>query len=229
MPVLVCCGVIVSGFLLGLKAENSSVPLSLFGVAYGILASLSVALYAIFTKHTLPVVDGNIWKLQFYNNANAVVILAPLMLLMRESPILIAFQHWTSAYFWFILVITGVFGIAIGYVSTLQIQVTSPLTHNISGTAKAGAQTVLACVIFSEVKTWWWWLSNMMVLGGSSAYTYVRMNEMKNNSNNNRATGEGRGGGGGGGREGELSGKTLQILEGSSEEPGKETQQFNSK
>ena len=33
----------------------------------------------------------------------------------------------------------------------LQIKVTSPLTHNISGTAKAAAQTVLATQWFNEV------------------------------------------------------------------------------
>ena len=40
---------------------------------------------------------------------------------------------------------------AIGYVSGLQIKVTSPLTHNISGTAKAAGQTVLATHLYNEV------------------------------------------------------------------------------
>lgn len=61
----------------------------------------------------------------------------------------------------------------------IYIQVTSPLTHNISGTAKACAQTFLACIVYSEIKSYWWWLSNMMVLSGSSGYTYIRMNNMK--------------------------------------------------
>ena len=59
------------------------------------------------------------------------------------------------------------------------VQVTSPLTHNVSGTAKACAQTVLACLIYHQNKSFWWWLSNSMVLAGSSSYTYVRMKEMK--------------------------------------------------
>ena len=73
----------------------------------------------------------------------------------------------------------GMFGIAIGYVTSLQIQVTSPLTHNVSGTAKACAQTILACTVYSQSKPFWWWISNAMVLGGSSGYTYVKMQEMK--------------------------------------------------
>merc|ERR1712083_827247 len=60
----------------------------------------------------------------------------------------------------------------------LQVKVTSPLTHNISGTAKAAAQTVLATQWWGEIKTTWWWISNMIVLVGSAAYTKVKQMEM---------------------------------------------------
>ena len=76
------------------------------------------------------------------------------------------------------MVAGGVFGFAIGYVTGLQIQVTSPLTHNISGTAKACAQTVLATYWYSELKPILWWISNWIVLFGSAAYTRVRQVEM---------------------------------------------------
>ena len=72
------------------------------------------------------------------------------------------------------MIISGIFGFAIGYISTLQIQVTSPLTHNVSGTAKAAAQTVLAVIIYHEIKSISWWLSNIVVLGGSAVYAAVR-------------------------------------------------------
>ena len=153
--------------------------LSVLGVTFGVLASLCVALFAISTKKVLPEVDNNIWRLQFYNNFNAVVLLSILMLVMGELQELAKFKFWLSFGFWSLLVTAGLFGIAIGYVTSLQIQVTSPLTHNVSGTAKACAQTILACVWFSEVKPLLWWFSNVMVLGGSSAYTYVRMTEMR--------------------------------------------------
>jgi hypothetical protein len=57
--------------------------------------------------------------------------------------------------------------------------VTSALTHNISGTAKAAAQTVLGVAYYAEVKTFMWWLSNGIVLFGSAAYTYVKQQQMK--------------------------------------------------
>ena len=178
---ILCCSAIICGFLLGLKEENQSLvgtSISWLGVASGVAASLCVALYAIFTKRTLQVVGENIWRLQFYNNLNAVVMLILLTLLMEWTQ-LSKFKHWVSLNFWCLMLAAGIFGIAIGYVTSLQIQVTSPLTHNVSGTAKACAQTILACLVFSESKGFWWWVSNAMVLGGSSGYTYVRMGEMK--------------------------------------------------
>lgn len=221
--VLSCCGIIVFGFLLGVKEEDASVQISFFGVACGVLASLCVALYAIFTKRTLPSVDNNIWRLQLYNNANAVLLLAPLMVLLGEVSVLRTFKFWTSPSFWGLLILAGLFGIAIGYVTALQIQVTSPLSHNVSGTAKAGAQTVLACLVYSQSKPLWWWVSNAMVLGGSSAYTYVRMTEMKSNENGGGGGGGGEGGGEGGGTKGG-QGKTLEIIENGRAEPKKTEQ-----
>lgn len=58
-------------------------------------------------------------------------------------------------------------------------QVTSPLTHNISGTAKACAQTVIATVYYQEIKDIIWWFSNATVLVGSLAYTHVQMMDMR--------------------------------------------------
>lgn len=38
------------------------------------------------------------------------------------------------------MTITGIMGFSIGLVTVMQVKATSPLTHNISGTAKAAAQ-----------------------------------------------------------------------------------------
>lgn len=81
----------------------------------------------------------------------------------------------------------GIFGVAISIVSTLQIKFTSPLTHNVSGTAKACAQTVIAVSVYGEHKTPLWWLSNFMVLGGSMAYAQVRRKEMMEKDAQERA------------------------------------------
>lgn len=59
------------------------------------------------------------------------------------------------------------------------LQVTSPLTHNISGTAKSCFQTVLASFWYNQWKSNMWWFSNFVVLGGSAAYTIVKNREME--------------------------------------------------
>ena len=58
-------------------------------------------------------------------------------------------------------------------------QATSALTHNISGTAKACCQTLLAVWIYQDTKTWQWWIANMTVLGGSGLYARVQQLEME--------------------------------------------------
>lgn len=175
---IMCCIIIIGGFLLGVNQEGSLGTLSYMGVIYGMLASLCVSLNAIFTKKVLPVVENNISRLMFYNNLNAIILFLPLMLIFGEFSVLAAFEHLASLKFWVMMTLSGVFGFAIGFVTGLQIQVTSPLTHNISGTAKACAQTILAVTYFHEVKTALWWSSNMMVLGGSAVYTFVRKQDM---------------------------------------------------
>jgi hypothetical protein len=55
-------------------------------------------------------------------------------IIMRSSDKLI------SAFFWFSMCVTGIMGFAIGLVTVMQVKATSPLTHNISGTAKAAVQ-----------------------------------------------------------------------------------------
>ena len=200
---MVCCAVILFGFWMGVDQESASGftlslsaillfvllyklchvtcagSLSVMGVVFGVGASSFVALYSIYTKKVLPAVDQNIWKLALYNNFNACVLFLPVMLLFGEIPTVIYFDKIADFNFWFFMVVGGVFGFAIGYVTGLQIQVTSPLTHNVSGTAKACAQTVMATFIFSEVKSLLWWASNMVVLLGSASYTFVRNHEMK--------------------------------------------------
>lgn len=46
------------------------------------------------------------------------------------------------------MTITGIMGFAIGLVTVMQVKATSPLTHNISGTAKAAAQVIFVLFIF---------------------------------------------------------------------------------
>ncbi|XP_064169170.1 GDP-fucose transporter 1-like isoform X1 [Anguilla rostrata] len=175
---LLCCGVILGGFWLGVDQEGAGGSLSWSGIIYGILASMCVSLNAIYTKKVLPVVNHSIWKLSYYNNLNACFLFIPPILVFGEVPKLCNFSRLSDLSFWGMMTVGGVFGFAIGYVTGLQIKFTSPLTHNVSGTAKACAQTVLAVAYSASAKSALWWTSNTMVLAGSFAYTWVKGREM---------------------------------------------------
>ncbi|XP_068595767.1 GDP-fucose transporter 1 [Brachionichthys hirsutus] len=176
---LLCCSLILGGFWLGVDQEGLAGTLSWTGVFFGVLASASVSLNAIFTKKVMPAVGGDIWKLSYYNNVNASVLFLPLLVASGELGRVAGYSRLADAGFWGVMTLGGVFGFAIGYVTGLQIKFTSPLSHNVSGTAKACTQTLIAVVHQSSTKSALWWTSNMMVLAGSSAYTWVRSTEMK--------------------------------------------------
>lgn len=178
MAAIACCGIIVSGFLLGVNQEGLMGSLSIFGVTCGVLASATLSMYSIYTKKMLPLVGDSASLLTYYNNINAVLLFFPLMIVFGELPTVFRFPFLADPTFWVLMLVSGVFGFLIAYVTMLQIQVTSPLTHNVSGTAKACTQTVLAVVWFSEAKSVLWWVSNGLVLLGSAAYTRVRQLEM---------------------------------------------------
>ncbi|XP_040574075.1 GDP-fucose transporter 1 [Lepeophtheirus salmonis] len=173
-----CCCLIIFGFLLGVNQESEGDSFSLSGTVFGVLASLFVCLNSIYTKKILPEVDGSIWSLQMYNNLNAIVLFVPLMLIFGEFDVISSYTYLYSLSFWGMMSVGGILGLAIGYVTGLQIKITSPLTHNISGTAKSAVQTVMATQFSGEMKTNWWWGSNAIVLGGSALYAYVRNREM---------------------------------------------------
>lgn len=174
-----CCALIIAGFLLGCDQESLTASFSLIGTIFGVIGSFNLSLYSIYTKRTLPAVGGEIWLLSYYNNVYSMVLFVPLMWLNGEFGRVWSYEHLMAPWFWAVMCIGGVCGLAIGYVTTLQIKVTSPLTHNISGTAKACAQTVLATQLFGDAKSLLWWLSNGVVLTGTALYTRLKQQELR--------------------------------------------------
>jgi GDP-fucose transporter C1 len=170
-----CLTVVIFGFFIGADGE---VNFSLVGTIFGVTSSAFVSLNSIYTKSTLPKVGGDKWALAYYNNVNATLGFIPLMFIFGEHNTIL--EYWDLLYnarWWINMWVAGVFGFAIGIVTVMQINVTSPLTHNISGTAKACVQTLLAL----------WWYGNettakamfgvFLVIFGSFAYAYVKVLE----------------------------------------------------
>ena len=93
------------------------------GTIYGVLASLSVSLYAIYIKRVLPAVDDNVWLLTFYNNINAMILFVPLIVVFGELPEIVSYSELFTIKFFLLMTAGGIFGFAIGYVTGLQVKV----------------------------------------------------------------------------------------------------------
>ncbi|XP_045162349.1 GDP-fucose transporter 1-like [Mercenaria mercenaria] len=172
---VISCFLVVCGFFVGIDQEDVSGTLSVLGVIYGILASLSAAISGILFKKAESLLDGDSLKLAYYNNLNCMVIFLPLCL---GSGQFFAVLHSDLIYlpkFWFILLITGCLSLAIGWVSALQIKYTSPIAHHLSINAKSVVQTVLAVLFYQESKTLFWWLGNFLVVAGVLMYTLTKI------------------------------------------------------
>jgi len=176
----ICClAIVIGGFVVGTHGE---INFSLEGTVSGVLSSLFVSLNSIFTKKVLPVVDDNHWKLTFYNNLNASFFFLPLVYWFERDVIINSLDKLSSVGFWAVMSLAGFFGFSIGIVTVLQIKATSPLTHNISGTAKAAVQSLMAFYLWGNSWTELGIFGIFMVLGGSLLYTIVRMSENAQNA-----------------------------------------------
>jgi GDP-fucose transporter C1 len=170
-----CLSFVILGFFVG---SNGELNYSARGTAFGILSSLFVSLNSIYTKKILPHVQDNHWKLTYYNNVNACVLFLPLILMFESEAIMTATSNqMLSPSFWAAMSTAGFFGFSIGIVTVLQIKATSPLSHNMSGTAKAAVQSIMAFYIWGNEPTFAGLLGIALVLGGSLLYTYVKMAE----------------------------------------------------
>ena len=63
IPVIVCCGIVISGFYIGSEGE---LEFSLLGTLFGVFSSLFVSLNSIYTKKMIGIVDNNSWVLCYY-------------------------------------------------------------------------------------------------------------------------------------------------------------------
>jgi GDP-fucose transporter C1 len=168
------CGIVVLGFVLGTLGELGAINATFRGVVFGILSSGFVALYAIYVKKVLPAVGDDSWLLMIYNNINASLIMPVCFVVLGELTPIAASDALFSGDYLFTLLIAGALGFLINIATFLQIQVTSPLTHNVVGTFKAAVQTVFAVVFYQNPTTIVFWLGFILTLGGSMLYFSAR-------------------------------------------------------
>lgn len=176
IPAMGCCALVVSGFALGNIQE---MRWSLSGVIFGVSSSFFVAMNSIFVKKKFALVDNNPWKITLYNNLNASILFLPLILFSGELNTITSAEQTQTMNYWFLLILSGLLGVSISFATAAQIKYTSPLTHNVSATAKAAAQTVIALMVYRNPINRYGVLSVFIVLAGSLLYTLIRRSEMK--------------------------------------------------
>ena len=169
-------GFIILGFYLGIEGE---VNFSLIGTICGVVSSVFVSLNGIYTKKILPKVDGDKSLLLYYNNVNGAILFFPLIILFESSLLQEHYMKLFSISFWIAMTATGLMGFGIGLVTVMQVKYTSPLTHNISGTAKAACQSLLAFYIWGNEATFRGVLGILIVIFGSGLYTWVQMMQVE--------------------------------------------------
>eukprot|EP00741_Cyanophora_paradoxa_P017420 tig00020965_g16829.t1 len=174
--VLTSCGVVFLGYVV---ASYGEVNFSWMGIIYGILSSLFVSLNSIYVKKVLPAVNGDTWKLAIYNTVISIFLLFPIVLMAGDFTALRESGLIRNRHFWALNTITGVFGYLINIATFLQIKFTSPLTHTISGTAKAIVQTVLGALLFRNTVSTLNAIGNAVCIGGSAWYALIRHQEMQ--------------------------------------------------
>ena len=177
LRVLGCCLLVAGGFVLGIDQENLKGTLSVVGVIYGVVTSLFVSLNGIFIKKSLDIVGRDSVRLTYYNNVNAIVLFVPFLLATGQVSAFFSTERSSDAWFWLFLCFTGVMSFSMAWISAVQIDLLSPVTHHIIANSKAVIQTLIAVVYAHEQKAALWWFSIFMVVGGATCYALVRLRE----------------------------------------------------
>lgn len=172
------CAVVIFGFTIGSLDPST---LSLGGMILGASSSFFQACYSTLIKKRLPLVKDNVTTLLYYNLMWSSVLFLPCVIIGGEKWVLLDlpitvddpnfYSVWTS------LLGSAVLGISLSFVTYLCIHVTSPVTFNIVGYAKACIQSLGGIVLFSEEVSIQSASSIMLTLLGSFFYSKVKMSE----------------------------------------------------
>eukprot|EP01098_Paradermamoeba_levis_P008783 TRINITY_DN3628_c0_g1_i2.p1 TRINITY_DN3628_c0_g1~~TRINITY_DN3628_c0_g1_i2.p1 ORF type:complete len:142 (-),score=31.27 TRINITY_DN3628_c0_g1_i2:6-431(-) len=132
------------------------------------------------STHCISSAASDVYKRQIYNNVLSAIFMVPLILLSGEAHRLLEHPKVYESQTWIYMTVTGLFGYLINLSTFMQINYTSPLTHSISGTAKACVQTLLAIQIFKNPVTPMNAFGIFLTIAGSFWYSFIRYKEMSN-------------------------------------------------
>lgn len=151
LRVIGCCLVILVGFGVGILGEKE-LKVSLKGIIFGALSSLSTALHAVIIKQAFSKIEEKSpFDMIYYNNVLSAFILLPLLGFEARS-IVSAFKAQDDALKALLIgtAVAGTMGLLVNFASFLQIKVTSPLTHTVASAARGVLQSIACYFVLGE-------------------------------------------------------------------------------
>lgn len=146
-----CCLVILAGFGVGILGEKE-LRVSLKGIIFGALSSLSTALHAVIIKQAFTKIEEKSpFDMIYYNNVLSALILLP-MLVFEARPLISSIKSNDSALHALLIgtLVAGTMGLLVNFASFLQIKVTSPLTHTVASAARGVLQSIACYFVLGE-------------------------------------------------------------------------------
>ena len=177
LTVLACLFISLGVFV----SSAFDVEVNLSGIVLVVLSSVFTAGYQIAVKKGLNSLDGDQWRLSYYNSIWVVVILTPVSLFFEYELAYQALVH-EGAIVWSlvaVLLLTGVVGFLIGQATYLSIHYTSALAHHVTGAVKSCLQTILGIAIWNEPATLSGVGGLLLTLAGSYIFMTSRLEPPK--------------------------------------------------
>lgn len=152
LRVIGCCFIIIVGFVVGIFGEQE-IKVSMKGIVFGALSSLSTALHAIIIKQAFAKIEEKSpYDMIYYNNVLSTLLLLPMLGFEAKSVISTIKGNWVALEALLIgIAVAGTMGLLVNFASFLQIKVTSPLTHTVVSAARGVIQSVACYFILGEM------------------------------------------------------------------------------
>ncbi len=147
------------------------------GLFYGFLSSMCLATYSLLVRRDLNRLPLSNQQLATVLNISAAVIYFVYLVASGELKAAIVAKIWTIKGICFSLFAVTVAGYLVNFATFLQIETTSALTHNVSGTAKASLQSVIGWVLHRNPVTQITLIGTIVNVLGCAAYAWVRQFE----------------------------------------------------
>jgi solute carrier family 35 (GDP-fucose transporter), member C1 len=167
--VFACLIVLIGYFIVSLEQ-------SLINIVFGISSSFFVAVFA----HSLQKSGNNSWRVLYYCNIHALMIIPILMVVVGEADEIYWESHaFSNSSFWILSIFAGIFNFLLNIVTFIQIQTSGSYKHIIVVGVKACIQIALAYLIFGDEITFFKSVGYALLLIGTHLYARLRIMSRK--------------------------------------------------